>query len=119
MGYDDVNHTDAHEFVPTARARASEALSAQLRPCTLGEMKPATVLTFDYPSDHRHILLAETHEAYERRGLASRDVMFTFATSEKGEGSAGFGSNKRVRLGGRVTCYCGRSTAQMHYRKRL
>ena len=69
---------DAHQFVVTARVRATETLlrAGIGRICTLDEMKPTTTITFDYPPRFVHLLKAGELAKYRKAAYQARRVIF-------------------------------------------
>lgn len=70
---------DAHQFVTTARVRATQILAQTGigRACTLDEMKAVATITFDYPPKFRDLVSSDELARFRREGLTARSVSFS------------------------------------------
>lgn len=82
-----MNRPDAHQFVVTARVRATDTLAKTGvgRVCTLNEMRPPATITFDYPAKFQNLIKPGELTRYRQQGLTIRSVSFsTVAVPEDG-----------------------------------
>lgn len=73
-----MNSIDSRQFLVTTWSQARERLERTVgRPCLIGQSKAVTILTFDYPPEHRSTISASEHRRFERLGLSDRSVRFS------------------------------------------
>jgi hypothetical protein len=77
---------DAHQFVVTARVRASEILARTGvgRVCTVDEMRPPATITFNYPSKFQNLIPDGQQARHKRTGLTARSVAFSTVPAPQG-----------------------------------
>jgi hypothetical protein len=77
---------DAHQFVVTARVRATETLARTGigRVCTIDECRPPTTITFDYPPKFQHLMPSEQYDKHRSAGLTARSVSFSTIPGSQG-----------------------------------
>ena len=81
-----INQHDAHQFVVTARVRATETLARMGvgRVCTLNEMRPPATIAFDYPAKFRNVIKPGELARYQQQGLTARSVSFSSVAAPEG-----------------------------------
>lgn len=82
---------DAHQFVVTARVRATEMLAKTGvgRVFTANEMRPPATITFDYPLAFQNLLKPGELARFRQQGLTARSVSFSTVPKPEGTGANG------------------------------